>query len=135
MNFQTISKIVCALLSIYFVFSGINAALNIDAKLDRIGLAATGTDGKVAFILICSSLMVGIGVAMSLLALVLKSPGPSLILASVILLCFIVFRIVGSFITESMTQAQVEYILIELVELSIVLFLLHKTGSFKQRVA
>ncbi|CAA0126107.1 Uncharacterised protein [Halioglobus japonicus] len=135
MNFQTISKIVCALLSIYFVFSGINAALNIDAKLDRIGLAATGTDGKVAFILIYSSLMVGIGAAMSLLAVVLKSPGPSLILASVILLCFIVFRIVGSFITESMTQTQVEYILIELVELSIVLFLLHKTGSFKQRVA
>ncbi len=54
-------------MSLYFVVSGFNVLLDIDAKLLRIGLSANDLDGKVAFILIYCSLMVGVGVAISLL--------------------------------------------------------------------
>lgn len=134
MNYHNAAKIVCALLSLYFVISGLNAVFNIDAKLEGIGLAASSIDGKVAFILIYSSLMVGIGVAMSALALLLKSPGPSLMLAGVILLSFIVFRMVGAAIVGSLTGTQIGYIVTELAELFVVLFLLYKTDAFKQRI-
>ena len=135
MSYHIIAKVVCALLSIYFVASGVNAMFNIDAKLDRIGLAATSPDGIIAFILIYCSLMVGVGIAMAAMALILKSVGPSLMLASAILLCFILFRFVGSAMLGDLTQTQIAYIATEIIELSIVLFLLCKTGALKQRVA
>ena len=135
MNYHTIAKVVCALLSIYFVVSGLNAMLNIDAKLDRIGLAATNPDGKIAFILIYCSLMVGIGIAMAVMVSVLKSAGPSLILAGSILFCFILFRFIGSAMLGELTQTQITYIVTEIAELSIVLFILFKTGALKQGVA
>lgn len=135
MNYQTAAKIVCGLLSTYFVVSGITPLFDIDAKLARIGLVASSADGKVAFILIYSSLMVGIGVAMATLALALKSSGPPLILAGVILCCFVVFRLAGSFIIGELTDAQIGYIAVELAELSVVLLLLVKTGCLKQRIS
>ena len=110
MNYYVIAKAICALLSIYFVVSGLNVMLNVDAKLDRIGLAATNSDGKIAFILIYCSLMMGIGVAMAVMALVFKSVGPSLILAGVILFGFILFRFIGSAMNGEFTQTQIGYI-------------------------
>lgn len=56
-------------MSLYFVVSGFNVLLDIDAKLLRIGLSANDLDGRLAFILIYCSLMVGVGVAISLLFL------------------------------------------------------------------
>ena len=135
MNYHTITKFACGFLSLYFVASGMGALFDIDAKLDRIGLAATNPDGTIAFILIYCSLMIGIGIAMAAMALVLKSAGPSLILASAILLCFILFRFVGSAMLGYLTQTQIAYIVTEIIELSIVLFLLYKTGALKQRAA
>ncbi len=135
MNYSVIARVVCALLSVYFLVSGMNAMINVDAKLERIGLTATSPDGKIAFIIIYCGLMVGIGMAMAAMALVLRSTGPSLMLAAAILLCFILFRVSGSAMVGELTQTQIGYILVEMVELSVVLFLLSKTGALKQRVA
>ena len=134
-NYQTIAKVLCVILSLYFVVSGLSPLLDIDSKLQRIGLAATSEDGKVAFILIYSSLMVGIGVAMMLLARIQKSPIASLVLASVILSSFVTFRLVGSFMGGGLTEIQIAYVIIELAEVATVLFVLHKVSGAQHRAA
>lgn len=67
MNLDLFGKLVTGILCAYFIGSGVIAAIGLDAKLSRIGLQAINADGKIAFLLIYSSLMVGIGVAMALL--------------------------------------------------------------------
>ncbi len=57
MKVDTFGKIYAGIMSLYFVVSGLNALLDIDAKLTRIGLSANDLDGKVAFILIYCSLI------------------------------------------------------------------------------
>lgn len=133
MNYQTIAKILCAILSLYFVVSGLSPLFDIDSKLQRIGLSATSLDGKIAFILIYSSLMVGIGVAMTLLALIQKTPNLSLVLAGVILSSFVTFRFIGSFIGGGITETQIGYVIVELVEIAIVFFVLYKVRFNKSQ--
>ena len=67
MKINVFGKIYIALMSVYFVISGFNALLDIDSKLTRIGLSAIDSDGKIAFILIYCSLMIGIGLSIALL--------------------------------------------------------------------
>lgn len=129
MKFDLLAKVIAGLLSIYFIASGLDAVLNIDAKLERIGLSAVSEDGKIAFILIYSGLMSGIGVAMAALGLFFRSATPPLILAATILLSFIVFRLLGSAMLGSLSGTQLGYIATELLELAIVLFALYKTRN------
>ncbi|OUS26446.1 hypothetical protein A9Q99_18090 [Gammaproteobacteria bacterium 45_16_T64] len=129
MNVERIGKIVTAILCIYFVVSGFDALINIDEKLERIGLIANGVDGKIAFILIYTSLMVGVALAMMGQMIVFRSSTPPLIVASAVLLSFIVFRIVGSVMFDSMTSTQLGYIVTEMVELIIVVSILWKNRN------
>lgn len=129
MKFDLIAKIVAGLLSIYFIASGLDALFNIDAKLERIGLSAVSEDGKIAFILIYSGLMTGIGVAMAVLGLFFKSATSPLILAATILTSFIAFRFIGSTMLGSLSGTQLGYIATEFVELSIVFLALYKSNT------
>lgn len=129
MNVERIGKIVTAILCIYFVVSGFDALINIDEKLERIGLIANGVDGKIAFILIYTSLMVGVALAMMGQMIVFRSSTPPLIVASAVLLSFIVFRIVGSVMFDSMTSTQLGYIVTEMVELIIVVSIVWKNRN------
>jgi len=129
LNVERIGKIVTAILCIYFVVSGFDALINIDEKLERIGLIANGVDGKIAFILIYTSLMVGVALAMMGQMIVFRSSTPPLIVASAVLLSFIVFRIVGSVMFDSMTSTQLGYIVTEMVELIIVVSILWKNRN------
>lgn len=122
-----LANVVAAALGIYFLASAFDALLNVDAKLERIGLSAVSEDGKIAFILIYSGLMSGIAAAMATLSWHFKSPRPALLVAANILLAFIVFRFVGSAMIGSLSTTQIGYIATELVELSILSFVLYKT--------
>ena len=72
MNSNLIGKVVVWALAFYFIISGLLAAFDVDAKLIRIGLSAVNGDGKIAFILIYTSMMVGIGVAMLFMLYIFK---------------------------------------------------------------
>ncbi len=98
--------------------------MNVEGKLERIGLSAAGTDGMIAFLLIYCSLMVGIGVAMAVLYWVSKNWLYPLLLATVVVACFIAFRIVGSVMVGSMSLVQMRFIAIELAELAIAVALM-----------
>ena len=134
MKYEDIGKLVTAALAAYFVVSGLNAIFAIDAKLERVGLSAINSDGKVAFILIYTSLMVGIGTAMAVLYAIYKSCAPSLILAGCILLCFIVFRVVSSLIFGTVSGTQLGFIVVELLELAVVVFVFTKIGGLNKRL-
>lgn len=128
MKVNVFGRIYIALMSIYFVVSGINALLNIDTKLARIGLTAIDNDGKIAFILIYCSLMIGIGVSIALLYYFNRAWENSALLASIIIASFISFRFVGAYIIGSLSNTQLSFIGIELLELSMGIFLLYKSG-------
>ena len=104
------------LMSLYFIISGLNALLDIDAKLQRIGLSAVDLDGKIAFILIYCSLMIGIGVAILLIYYLSKTWIYSASLAVTIISSFICFRIIGASMLGEMTQVQLGFIGVELIE-------------------
>lgn len=115
-------------MSVYFIISGLNALLDIDSKLTRIGLTANDLDGKIAFILIYCSLMVGIGVAIALIAYFSKSWFYSALLATTIICSFIAFRLVGSMMIGMITNVQLSYILLEIVEVGVGILLLTKSN-------
>ena len=133
MKIHVFGKVYIALMSIYFVVSGFNALLDIDSKLARIGLSALDSDGKIAFILIYCSLMIGIGISIALLYYFSKTWIYSALLSSVIITSFISFRLVGSYMVGGLSNTQLSFILVELLELTIGIILLYKSGKLNQK--
>jgi hypothetical protein len=70
---QKLGYLFSSLMAVYFLISGLSVLLDVPAKLKRIDLQALNSDGEIAFILIYSGLMVGIGVASLAIQLVSKS--------------------------------------------------------------
>jgi len=135
MKVDTFGKIYAGIMSLYFVVSGLNALLDIDAKLTRIGLSANDLDGKVAFILIYCSLMVGIGVAIAVLFHLSKTWVYSATLAVTIIFSFICFRLIGAGMVGEITSVQVSFIAVELIEALLGLFLIIKSKQFHKAPA
>ena len=133
MNLDFFGKLVTGILCFYFIGSGIIAAIGLDAKLSRIGLQAINADGKIAFLLIYSGLMIGIGVAMALIFYFSGSWSQPLVLAVTILISFITFRIIGSIIVGYVSKTQLGYMFTEFIEVTVVLLLLIKSSSLKKR--
>ena len=135
MKINVFGKIYIALMSAYFVISGFNALLDIDSKLTRIGLSAIDSDGKIAFILIYCSLMIGIGISIALLYYFSKTWEYSALLASIIIASFISFRLVGAYMVGGLSNTQLSFLGVELLEVGIGLFLLYKSGKLNQKYA
>ncbi len=135
MNINLLGKIYIAIMSVYFVVSGFNALLDIDAKLARIGLAAIDADGKIAFILIYCSLMIGIGIAIALLFYMSKTWVYSAVLATVIIVSFICFRLVGSYLAGAVSETQFSFLVVEMAEAGIGILLLYKSDAFTKWLA
>ncbi|NQZ80785.1 MAG: hypothetical protein HRT52_07190 [Colwellia sp.] len=129
MKTNSFGKIYIAMMSLYFIISGIDALLNIDEKLARIGLSAITTDGEIAFILIYCSLMVGIGIAIALLFYFSKTWQYSALLAVIIISSFICFRLVGFYLTGVFSNTQISFLSAEVVEVVIGIVLLYKSGG------
>ena len=125
MKTNSFGKIYIAMMSLYFIISGIDALLNIDEKLARIGLSAITTDGEIAFILIYCSLMVGIGIAIALLFYFSKTWQYSALLAVIIISSFICFRLVGFYLTGVFSNTQISFLSAEVVEVVIGIVLLY----------
>ncbi len=116
-------------MSAYFVISGFNALLDIDAKLARIGLTALDSDGKISFVLIYCSLMIGIGITIALLYYFSKTWTYSALLAVTIISSFISFRLLGSYIVEGLSTTQLSFLVVELLEAAIGIILIYKSGK------
>ncbi len=121
-------------MSLYFFISGFNALLDIDAKLARIGLSAVDSDGKIAFILIYCSLMVGIGLTIALLFYLSKTWFYSALLASTIIVSFICFRLIGSYLVREMSETQLSFLSVEIIEAAIGIILLYKSAKTKNNI-
>ena len=134
MKINVLGKIYIALMSVYFVVSGFNALLDIDAKLARIGLSAIDFDGKIAFILIYCSLMIGIGFSIALLYYVSKIWQYSAIVALIIVSSFISFRLVGLYMLGDISNTQLAFLATELLEVAIGICLIYKSGKFNQPI-
>jgi len=132
MKIDVFGKIYISLMSVYFVISGFNALLDIDSKLARIGLSALDTDGKIAFILIYCSLMIGIGISIALIYYFSKTWVYSALLSSVIITSFISFRLVGSYMVDGLSNTQLSFLVVELLEVTIGLTLLYKSGKLNK---
>ena len=81
----------------------------------------------VAFILIYYSLMVGIGVAIALLFYLSKKWVYSAILAVTIMCCFVCFRLIGAMMIGGITNVQISFVLVEIIEVAVGLFLIIKS--------
>ena len=134
MKIDVFGKIYIALMSVYFVVSGFNVLWDIDAKLARIGLSAINSDGKIAFILIYCSLMIGIGISIALLYYYSKAWQYSTLLASTIIAAFISFRLLGAYMLAELSNTQGAFIAVELLEVTIGIFLLCKSGKPNQKI-
>ena len=132
MKIDLLGKFYIGAMSIYFIVSGFNALLDIDAKLARIGLTAIDADGKIAFILIYCSLMIGIGITIALLFYLSKTWFYSAVLASTIIIAFICFRLVGSYLVGEVSNTQLSFLLVEIIEAGIGLTLLHQSGKARK---
>ena len=121
-------KLYVLALSIYFIASGAMALFDVDAKLARIGLSALHSDGKTAFILIYCSLMIGIGVSMGAVYFLSRTWLYSAAIAAIVITSFIVFRMVGAAMSGSLSSVQMTYVLVEVVEVSIGVFLILRSG-------
>jgi len=135
MKINIFGKVYIALMSAYFIISGFNALFDIDSKLARIGLSAIDSDGKVAFILIYCSLMIGIGISIALLYYFSKAWEYSALLASIIIASFISFRLVGAYIVGGLSNTQLTFLGVELLEVALGIFLLYKSGKFQAKNA
>ncbi len=133
MRINLFGKVYIGIMSIYFITSGFNALLDVDAKLARIGLNAIDLDGKIAFILIYCSLMIGIGVSIALLFYISKTWIYSALLATIIIISFIFFRLVGSYLTGTLSDTQVSFLIAEIVEAAVGLVLLYKSEKLASR--
>lgn len=135
MNIDLFGKIYIGALSVYFIFSGLNALMDIEEKLARIGLSAVDLDGKVAFILIYCSLMVGIGIAIAVIFYLSKTWVYSAVLAIVVISSFVGFRLIGSMMLGTVTNVQISYILVELIEVAVGITLLIKSKKLQKPIA
>ncbi len=135
MKIDVFGKIYIALMSVYFVVSGFNALFDIDSKLARIGLSALDSDGKIAFILIYCSLMIGIGISIALLYYFSKTWIYSALLASIIIISFICFRLVGSYFVGGISNTQLSFLVVELLEAAIGTTLLYKSSQLNRKFA
>jgi len=133
MKINVFGKIYIVLMSIYFVLSGLNALFDIDSKLARIGLSAIDSDGKIAFILIYCSLMIGIGISIALLYYFSKTWEFPALLASIIITSFISFRLVGAYMVGGLSNTQLSFLGVELLEVALGIFLLYKSGKLNQK--
>jgi hypothetical protein len=133
MTTDLFGKIYTGIMSVYFMVSGFSALMDIDSKLNRIGLSAIDSDGKVAFILIYCSLMVGIGIAISLIFYLSKTWVYSAILAVTIITSFVFFRMIGAVMIGEITNTQISFILVEIIEAAAGLFLIIKSGQFNKK--
>jgi hypothetical protein len=135
MKINVFGKIYIALMAVYFVTSGFNALLDIDSKLARIGLSAIDSDGKIAFILIYCSLMIGIGISIALLYYFSKTWEYSALLASIVIASFISFRLVGSYMVGGLSNTQLSFLVVELLEVAIGIYLLYESGKLNKNVS
>ncbi|MEE9364217.1 MAG: hypothetical protein V3U92_16575 [Cellulophaga sp.] len=127
---QKLGYIYSSLMAVYFLVSGLSVLLDVPGKLERIDLRAINSDGEIAFILIYTGLMVGIGVACLTMQLISKSWFYSALLATIIIGSFIVFRIVGSIMVGSLSTTQASFLAFEVVEVAVGILLLRK-GKIK----
>ena len=125
-GFATMNKftnIVTSILILYFILSGLSALADLEAKLMRIGLEAINDDGRVAFGLIYASLFVGIGLSMIALWYLSKTTVYSLVVAGMVIASFIMFRFFGAISVGELSALQIQFIFIEIIELSIIMYL------------
>lgn len=132
MKIDVLGKLYIAVMSLYFVTSGFNALFDIDSKLARIGLSAVSSDGEIAFILIYCSLMIGIGVSIALLYYFSKTWVYSALLSTIIIFSFIAFRLIGAYLVGSLSNTQLSFIGVELLEAVFGLTLLKKSAKLNK---
>ncbi len=121
---QKLGYLFSSLMAVYFLISGLSVLLDVPAKLKRIDLQALNSDGEIAFILIYSGLMVGIGVACLAIQIVSKSWVYSTVLATTIIASFILFRAIGSIMVGFLSTVQIRFLAFEIVELTAGILLL-----------
>lgn len=114
------------LMALYFLISGLSVLFDVPAKLKRIDLNAINSDGEIAFILIYTGLMTGIGVATLLLQYFSGTWIYSALLATIIIGSFIVFRIVGSIMVGFLSPTQTNFLAFECIEVTAGVLLLAK---------
>lgn len=127
---QKLGHLFSSLMAAYFLISGVSVLFDVPGKLKRIDLLALNSDGEIAFILIYSGLMVGIGAASLVIQLVSKSWVYSTVLVTTIIASFILFRVLGSVMAGSLSTAQISFLAFEIVELTAGILLLRK-AKFK----
>lgn len=132
MKVDVLGKTYAGIMSVYFIVSGFNALMDIDSKLARIGLDAIDLDGKVAFILIYCSLMVGIGAAIAIIFYLSKTWIYSAVIAVTIITSFICFRLIGVVIVGEITSTQISFISVEVMEVAVGLFLIIKSRQLNR---
>ena len=123
---QKLGYLYATLMAIYFLISGLSVLFDISGKLERIDLRALNSDGEVAFILIYTGLMVGIGITCLTIQFISKSWIYPALLSTIIIGSFIVFRIVGSIMVGSLSSTQIGFLSFELVEVTSGILLLRK---------
>lgn len=114
------------LMALYFLISGLSVLFNVSEKLERIDLRALNSDGEIAFILIYSSLMTGIAISSLLLQFFSGTWIYSALLVTIIIGTFIIFRIVGSLMVGFMSTTQINFLIFEIIEVTIGILLLWK---------
>lgn len=118
------------LMALYFLISGLSVLFDVPAKLKRIDLSAINSDGEIAFILIYTGLMTGIGIASFLLQYFSRTWIYSALLTTIIIGSFIVFRIVGSIMVGFLSSTQTNFLVFEFIEVTAGVLLL-KNEKFK----
>lgn len=113
---RKLGYIFTTLMAFYFLISGLSVLFDVPAKLKRIDLNAINSDGEIAFILIYTGLMTGIGVASLLLQYFSGTWIYSALLTTIIIGSFIVFRIVGSMMVGFMSPTQINFLAFEFIE-------------------
>jgi len=123
---KKIGYIFTNLMALYFLISGLSVLFDVPAKLKRIDLNAINSDGEIAFILIYTGLMTGIGVASLLLQYFSGTWIYSALLTTIIIGSFIVFRIVGSIMVGFLSPIQTNFLIFEFIEVAAGVLLLIK---------
>ncbi|MEH6538339.1 MAG: hypothetical protein V7719_18225 [Psychroserpens sp.] len=114
------------LMALYFLISGLSVLFDVPSKLKRIDLNAINSDGEIAFILIYTGLMTGIGAASLLLQYFSGTWIYSALLTTIIIASFIVFRIVGSIMVGFLSPTQTNFLAFEFIEVLAGVLLLRK---------
>ena len=113
-------------MTFYFLISGLSVLFDVPGKLNRIDLNAINSDGEIAFILIYTGLMTGIGISILILQYFSGTWIYSALLITIIISSFIVFRIVGSVMVGFLSQTQINFLGFEIIEVAAGALLLKK---------